>query len=77
MDAIQFMNFCNSTQSSGYVKHWKSVGILYVVEDIMKRDYTRQDIFDYVLNCLAMEGFTISACETITDYLIENMKETA
>ncbi len=67
----RFMSFANALRH-GYVKEWKARGMLYTFHEMKSDD--RDRVYRWVKNCLEMEGFHLSDCEKITDWLMENMK---
>jgi hypothetical protein len=71
IDAKNLQDFANSL-STGYLKSWKADGMkstLTMMPQIIE-DHDR--LLAYVKNCLLMEGFSVSDCETITEYLLSN-----
>ena len=62
--------FANSSFDNGYLKPWKSMSMLRTIQSMTNILEDKTRLTKYVKNCLNMEGFTDSACDTIAEFII-------
>jgi len=67
---VELSNFANSL-CNGYVKPWKSNGMLVMFAQVPEIVQDRERLGKYVENCLAMEGFTSKGCDTIAEFIFK------
>ena len=72
--ADELMTFANAMRC-GYIKHWKAHSMCVTIAQFESVGSIMQGerLKKYVRNCLEMEGFRSSDCDTIADWLEANL----
>lgn len=68
----EFQAYANSLKS-GYLKHWKALGIINTLTDMPEVMQDEVRFLSYLKNCLYMEGFSTVHIELIMGWLYERL----
>lgn len=72
--ADKLMSFANAMQQ-GYIKNWKAHSMCVTIVQFTEAgaDMRGERLIKYVHNCLEMEGFRGTDCDTIAEWLELNL----
>lgn len=55
----------------GYLKPWKATGIFWTIREIPEICKDKKRLYEYLYNCMTMEGFMPDAVQRATNFMFE------